>query len=111
MLMKSSAPQGSGARVLVLTCDPALEQSMHGAAANSARLEVSLRSGCLPHDPDEIPFDEADVLVIDVDASPADDPQALERLVVAVDGRLPVIAVTQAFHEQIARRLLHLRLA
>ena len=109
MMLKS--PQAAGARVLVLTADPELERSMRAIAAEAAPVEIDLVSGDLPRDPAELSLDGTDLLVIDVDACPADDPHALERLVMAVEGRLPVITVTQAFHEEIARRLLHLRIA
>jgi pilus assembly protein CpaE len=106
-----SPPQTSGARVLVLTADPEFEQCMRAAALNSARVSVNVVSGSLPADPGSLSLDGADILIVDVDACPDDDPHALERLVTALDGRLPVITATQAFHEEIARRLLHLRIA
>jgi pilus assembly protein CpaE len=111
MLMKSPPQPISWTRVLVLAADAEFEQSMRALAAGGARIELDVVSAWTERGPGGVAFDEADVVVVDVDASGADDGAALLRLVAEIAGRTPIVAATRAFDADVGRRLMHLRIA
>ncbi len=70
-----------------------------------------MMSGCLAEQGDTFDIADATVVVIDLDAGRADEMAALARLMARVGTWPPVIAVTQAFDENVARTLLQMRIA
>ena len=104
----STAPK---VRVLVLTPDPGFEQSVRSVFGDNARIELSVvQGGILDAEP---AFDagDASVLIIDLDTSNPDELAALQRLTSRIGRRPPVIVTMQAFNADVARRLVHMRVA
>jgi pilus assembly protein CpaE len=95
--------------VAVLTADSAFEQSLRATFGTSGQIELRLVSGSISTAADFAPGD-ATVVIIDLDASRAEEMQALERLMLRT-GIPPVVVVAQSFDADVARSLLQMRVA
>jgi len=95
--------------VVVLTADSAFEQSLRATFGTSGQIELRLVSGSISTAADFAPG-EATVVIIDLDASRAEEMQALERLMLRT-GIPPVVVVAQSFDADVARSLLQMRVA
>jgi pilus assembly protein CpaE len=98
-------------RVVVLTADAAFENSVRTTFGASTSIELVMVSGRLAEQGDALEVQNATVVVVDLDAGRADEMTALARLMTRVGTWPPVIAVTQAFDENVARTLLQMRVA
>jgi pilus assembly protein CpaE len=98
-------------RVVVLSADAALEQSVTATCTASAHFELQMVSGSLASAGEALPVEGATVVVIDLDAAQEDEMQALQRLITRIGARPPVVVVAQAFDEVVARRLIQMRAA
>ena len=110
--MRISRPPSSGvqARVVVVTDDPAFEQAARATFSSSAQIGLDVVKGTLA-DPDKINVDGATVLIADLDEGGEDELEALELLIARVGTQPPVVAVTRSFSENVARRLMQMRVA
>jgi pilus assembly protein CpaE len=109
-MLNDVAAQGAKTRVVVLTADSEFEQSIRATFGKSAQLELNVVSGGVV-DHAGLDFGDAGIVIADIDSTRPDDFQALQRLVVRLGGRPPIIVVTQAFSEAVARQLLQVRVA
>ncbi len=109
--MRISRPNSAAdkTRVVVLTADSAFEQSARTTFGAGAQIDLRVVSGTLVSVADTLDVAGATVIVIDLDAGDAE-MQALQRLMVRA-GWPPVVVVTQAFDENVARMLLQMRVA
>src|SRR5216683_5165872 len=98
-------------RVVVLTADVAFEESVRTTFGASSSIELAMVSGRLAEQGDALQVQNATVVVVDLDAGRADEMTALARLMTRVGTWPPLIAVTQAFDENVARTLLQMRVA
>jgi pilus assembly protein CpaE len=98
-------------RVVVLTADGALEESVRGTFTASPQIDLHIVNGTLSALEHEFHFDGATVIIIDLDAGEDAEMQALERLMLKVGNWPPVVAVTQSFDANVARQLLQMRVA
>jgi pilus assembly protein CpaE len=106
-----SMTPGIETKVVVLTADEAFEASVRATFAASALISLDVVTGNLSGRADNIRFEDATVVVVDVDASVDAELAALERMMLRIGNGPPVIAVTQAFEETHARRLMQMRVA
>ena len=104
-------PETNRTRVVVLTADAAFEESVRATFGASSAIELSLVSGRLAEHSDTLDTTGATVVVVDLDASRADEMNGLARLMARVGTWPPVVAVTQSFDEHVARTLLQMRTA
>ena len=112
MLMKTPPQASSRIKVLALAADAEFEQSMRALVAGAARLEIEIVPDWPARSLEALAFDEADLVVVDVDAAETHDiTAALQALVAEVAERLPIVAATRAFDAEVGRRLMHLRVA
>jgi pilus assembly protein CpaE len=95
--------------VAALTADPAFEQSLRATFGASGQIELRVASGSISTAADFAPND-ATVVIIDLDATRAEEMQALERLMLRT-GIPPVVVVAQSFDADVARSLLQMRVA
>jgi pilus assembly protein CpaE len=109
-MLNDVAAQGAKTRVVVLTADSEFEESVRTTFGKSAQLELNVVSGGVA-DHVGLDFSDAGVVIADIDSTRPEDFQALQRLVVRLGGRPPVIVITQAFSEALARQLLQVRVA
>ena len=98
-------------RVVILTADPAFEQSARETFGASAAIELTVASGTLAAAGERLPVENASVVVVDFDAAVAAEMAALARLMGRIGSWPPVIAVTQTFDQEVARALLQMHVA
>ncbi len=98
-------------QVVVLTADAGFEEQARATFGASDQIALRVVSGALAAIDADFDVAGATVVVIDLDASRQDEMQALEHLMVRVGGWPPVVVVTQAFDENVARTLLQMRVA
>jgi len=98
-------------KVVVLTADEEFNRSARATFGASSAIDLSMVSGRIAEQGDALEVEGATVVVIDLDAGRDDEMQALSRLMLRVGAWPPVIAVTQAFDENVARTLMQMRVA
>src|SRR5579862_8364240 len=106
-----STAQAMQARVVVLTADPAFEESVRSTFSASPQIALDVIAGTLAGGADTIALEGATVVVVDIDAGDAAEMLALERLMLRIGNWPPVVAITQAFDASVARRLMQMRVA
>jgi pilus assembly protein CpaE len=111
MRIGRSAPAVNKTRVVVLTADEFFEQSVSTTFSASAQIDLRLIKGTLSGVGEDLNLEGATVVVIDFDAAQDAEMEALERVMLRIGNWPPVVAVTQAFDEGVARRLLQMRVA
>ena len=109
-MLNGGSEQPGKPRVVVLTADSEFEQSLRTTFASSGQLDLSVVSGGVAAS-QAFDFSGVSVIVADLDANQPDDFQALQRLVIRLGERPPIIVVTQAFNETVGRQLLQVRVA
>jgi pilus assembly protein CpaE len=97
--------------VIVVTADVEFDQSARATFGTSRQIDLTVVSGRLAELGDTLDVAGATVVVVDLDADRGEEMQALTRLVARVGDWPPVIAVTQAFDENVARTLMQIRIA
>src|ERR1700685_3807749 len=107
---RSTAP-AMQARVVVLTADPAFEDSVRSTFSASPQIALDVIAGTLTGGADIIALEGSTVVVVDIDAGDAAELLALERLMLRIGSWPPVVAITQTFEEGVARRLMQMRLS
>ena len=105
-----SVSPGVQARVVVVTADAAFDESVRATFGASAQIELDVITGTLS-DQDHVDVEGASVIVADLDPGDEVELQALERLMIRIGGRPPVVAVTRSFEGNVARRLMQMRVA
>lgn len=109
-MVNGNPTQAAKTRVVVLTSDAEFEQSVRTTFGASGQLQLTVMpGGGIEHT--AVEFADVAVIVVDVDATRPEDFQALQRLMLRLGGRPPIIVVTQAFNETVARQLLQVRVA
>jgi pilus assembly protein CpaE len=98
-------------RVAVLTADAGFAELARAAFADNAQIEVDVIHGTLAFDEDKLAAGNATLLVIDLDATQDAEMQALQGLIARTGNWPPVLVITQAFDEMVARALLQMRVA
>ena len=111
MRMTRSIDAGGKTGVAMLTADTAFEQSVRATFGASPQIDLRMVSGTLAENGDKLDIEGITVVVIDLDASHEEEIQALQRLMSRINTWPPVVIVTQAFDEAVARRLLQMRVA
>jgi pilus assembly protein CpaE len=106
-----STAQAMQARVVVLTADPAFEDSIRNTFSASPQIALDVIAGTLAGSADGIALEGATVVVVDIDARDAAELLAFERLMLRIGNWPPVVAITQSFEESVARRLMQMRVA
>jgi pilus assembly protein CpaE len=107
----SSDASSNGTRVVVLTADAQFDASVRAIFGASKEIDLTVVSGTITGQGDELAAEDATVVVVDFDATRADEMAMLARLMTRLGGWPPVIAVTQGFDAGLARTLLQMRLA
>jgi hypothetical protein len=76
----------SSVRVVVLTADPAFEQSVRSTFGGTARVELSFAQGSVLDHESKFEAGDASVIIIDLNASNSDEIAALQRLMGRIGG-------------------------
>src|SRR5262249_19658937 len=111
--MRIGRPNSSAnaAQVGVLTADPGFHEQARATFGASDQIGLRVVSGMLSAVAGNFNVEGATVVVVDLDAGRVEEMQALEDLIVRIGPWPPVIVVTQAFDESVARTLLKMRVA
>jgi pilus assembly protein CpaE len=96
--------------VVALTADPAFEQMLRSTFGTSAAIALRVVSGTIAA-VDALEAADATVVIVDLDATRADEMAALERMMLRGGLTAPVVTVTQAFDANVARALVQMRVA
>ena len=106
-----SKPASSKTRVMVVTADPAFEDSVRTTFAAAAQIELALISGPLSANEAKVTGEDLTVVIIDLDPAQESEMAALTRLMGRLSGWPPVVVVTPHFDKETARQLLLMRVA
>jgi pilus assembly protein CpaE len=98
-------------RVAALTADAEFEQLVRATFGNNAQIELSVVKGTIIDEGSKLEARDATVVVVDLDAQHQDELVALQRLANRLGGGPPLVVVTQAFDQTVARKLLQIRIA
>ncbi|MEX0752170.1 MAG: response regulator receiver protein [Xanthobacteraceae bacterium] len=107
--LKKNTPNKT--RVVVLTPDADFEETARTTFTTSASIDLQIVAGTLPAAADRLDVQGATVIVLDLDARREEEMQALQAFMARVGAWPPVVVVTQAFDESVARTLLQMRVA
>jgi pilus assembly protein CpaE len=97
--------------VVVLTADAEFDSAVRATFGTSRAIDLAVVSGTVTDEADRLAFEDATVLVVDLDTGRAEEMAALSRLMTRVGAWPPVVAVTPSFDEIVARTLLQMRIA
>jgi pilus assembly protein CpaE len=111
MLDGGPQPDQTHTRIVVVTGDGEFEQLAQSTFGHNAQIELRVVSGGLAGNGAKLDVRNATVVVIDVDATRPEEVQALHGLAGKLGGWPPIVVVTQAFSETVARQLLQIRVA
>jgi pilus assembly protein CpaE len=111
MRIGRSSSSADKTQVVVLTADPGFEEQARLTFGASEQISLTVVSGRLSELESEFVVEGATVVVIDLDATAKEEMPALERLMARSGVRTPVVAITQAFDETVARALVQMRVA
>jgi pilus assembly protein CpaE len=98
-------------RLTALTADAEFEQLVRATFGNNAQIELSVVKGTIIDEGSKLDIREATVVIVDLDAQRQDELVALHRLANRLGGTPPLVVVTQAFDQTVARKLLQIRIA
>jgi pilus assembly protein CpaE len=98
-------------KVVLLTADDEFAASARATFGASAQIDLQLIAGTLSELGGALDLAGATVVVVDLDAGREDEMAALQDLLAATGSWPPIVVVTQAFDELVARRLLQMRVA
>jgi pilus assembly protein CpaE len=111
--MRIGRPNSSAnaTQVVVLTADPGFAEQVRSTFGASDQIALRVVSGTLSAVAGSFNVEGATVVVVDLDAGRVEEMQALEDLIARIGPWPPVVVVTQAFDESVARTLLKMRVA
>jgi pilus assembly protein CpaE len=98
-------------RLAALTADAEFEQLVRATFGNNAQIELSVVKGTIIDEGSKLDARDATVVIVDLDAQHQDELVALHRLANRLGGAPPLVVVTQAFDQTVARKLLQIRIA
>jgi pilus assembly protein CpaE len=107
---RSHNPAGR-TNVVVLTADAGFEEQARQTFGASEQIAFTAVAGTVSAHEADLDLGDATVAVIDLDAANPDEMQALEHLMSRIGAWPPVVAVTPAFDESVARALVQMRVA
>src|SRR5262252_7607392 len=104
-------PASRGVRIVAITSDADFERSLRATFGRNAQIDLAVVSGAVGGTEEKLPVEGATLLIVDLDAERADEIAALQNLARRLAGAVPIVVVTQAFSESVARQLIQLRIA
>jgi pilus assembly protein CpaE len=109
--MSRTSSAANRTSVAVLTADAAFEQFARSTFGVGGQIDLRVVSGTVTEAGDQFDVGDSTVAIIDCDVRDAAEMQALERLMLRLGQRPPVVVITPGFDAEIARRLLQMKVA
>jgi len=97
--------------VVIVTADAGFEKAARETFGGSSAIDLVVMSGSVAEHGEQLNLEDATVLAVDLDAGQVEEMAALARLMARIGNLPPVIAITQAFDETMARTLVQMRIA
>jgi pilus assembly protein CpaE len=110
MTVSRSIDGATKTQVVVVTADSAFEEMARSTFGTSPKIAVTVMQGALAEVEADISSEAATVVVIDLDAAPTEELEALDRLVSREAG-LAVVPVVRNVDANLARTLVQMRVA
>lgn len=104
-------PAANHTRIVVVTGDAEFERLVRTTFGSNAQIDLKVIAGGLAPAQGNPDFAAASVIIVDLDSNRQEEALALQSLAASFGGLPPVVVVTQAFSEALARRLMQLRIA
>src|SRR5690554_2295794 len=98
-------------RIVLVSADRAFAQEVRSAFATSEAIELVSVEKSVSELRGELQEADCGAVIIDMDASRLDQIEALQRIMRRLDGRAPVVVVTQEFNAAAVRILVQLHVA
>jgi pilus assembly protein CpaE len=98
-------------RIAVVTGDAEFERLARSTFGGNAQIDLSVTTGGLAACKGKVDIGDAKVVLVDLDADRQEDVAALQALAARLGGSPPIVVVTKAFNESVARRLMQFRIA
>ncbi|KQZ78183.1 response regulator receiver protein [Mesorhizobium sp. Root157] len=98
-------------KILLVSTDRAFEQDTRAAFAASEVIQLITVEKSLPDIRGEVQETDLGAIIIDMDAARLDEMGALQRIMRRLEGRVPVVVVTQEFNAAAVRILVQLQVA
>jgi pilus assembly protein CpaE len=110
--MRIGSPSAaSKTRVALLSADAGFAELASSTFAANAQIDLNVIPGTLAMEGHRLEAENATMLVIDLDAAQDAEMQALQDLIARIGNWPPVLVITQALDEMVARSLLQMRVA
>jgi pilus assembly protein CpaE len=94
--------------IVLISSDQSFVEAVQGVFSSNGRLKIRLAASVTD---ETIDFNAARIVIADLDARNRDDLVALQKMMTRIGGQAPVVVVTEAFDEAVARWLLQIRVA
>lgn len=98
-------------RIVLVSADAAFVQEMRAAFATSQAIDLVTVEAAITELRGELQEADCGAVIVDMDASRLDQIEALQRVMRRLDGRAPVVVVTQEFNAAAVRILVQLQVA
>ena len=98
-------------RIVLVSTDRAFVQDSKTAFASSDLIQLSTVEKSVVELRGEIQEADCDAVIIDMDAAKLEDIEALQRIMRRLEGRAPIVVVTQEFNAAAVRILVQLQVA
>jgi len=109
MFFNRPTPATGKTEIVLVSADAAFEQAVRNAFGTGSKIELRVVAEGIERAEARIDAEKSAVVIVDLDAGRREDLLALQRLMARLNGRPPVIVVTEAFDEAVARWLLQIR--
>jgi len=111
MLDGRPATTSSHIRIAVVTGDAEFERLARTTFGSNPQIDLAMTTGGLAECKGKAEFADAAVVLADLDADRPEEVLALQALAARLAGSPPIVVVTRAFNEVLARRLVQFRIA
>lgn len=105
------ANSGKSKRILLVSTDKTFAQDVHAAFATSDAIQLATIERSIIDLRGEIQEADCGAAIIDMDAARLDQVEALQRVMRRLEGKVPVVVVTQEFNAAAVRILVQLQVA
>ena len=98
-------------RIAVVTGDAEFERLARTTFGGNPQIELDVTASSLAASKGKLDLGGAKVVLLDIDPDRQDEVVALQTLAARLGGGPPIVVVTKAFNENVARRLVQIRIA